>query len=285
MLRNSLFVILLATFVLAAVSCTVTPDTYPVAKVNNKVITLKQVEDHPQFKGIVDEFILKQLITDTAAAKGIKITDEKVTQEYEKMRKDFGGDKQWADFLAGQGMSESDVKDQIKARLVFFELLKAGENVTDADAKAEFDANPDYYRGMYAKEKNLTVDESANLKFEDMKDYLIDQMKLNRAYPKAQKMMQDLKDKASVEYLYMTPEKRAETKKHDEEARKKQEEDAKKLQPQAPPAENGSGQAGKLAEGGKPADGAKAGQPPAQGSADKGKGTAPKGGGDKKTGK
>jgi parvulin-like peptidyl-prolyl isomerase len=199
MLRNSLFAIIFAAVALIAISCTVTPETYPVAKVGSHVITLKQVENHPMFKNLVDEFILKQVIEDTAASKGIKIADEKVNQEFEKTRKDFGGEEQFKDMLAQQGMTEVDVKDQIKSRLLLFELLKSGETVTDTDAKAEFDANPDYYRRMYATEKNLTVDEAQNLKFEDMKDYLIDQMRLNRAYPKAQKMIDDLKAKASVE--------------------------------------------------------------------------------------
>jgi hypothetical protein len=241
MFRKCLTVTILAAVISLAAACTPTPDTYTIATLNGKAITLKDVQKSPNFKNIVDELIMKQVIEDEAAKKGIKITDEKITEEFDKMRKGFPTEEEWKNVLDAQGMTEKDVKDQVRSRLIFFELLKANEKVTDEEAKAEFDANPDYYRNMYAQEKNLTVDEAANLKFEDMKEYLVDQMKLNKAYPNAQKMIEDLKAKANIVYTFMTPEERDKLKKREAEQKAKRDEAEKKAQPVTPPAENGSG--------------------------------------------
>ncbi len=241
MFRKCLFVLMLAAVMSLAAACTQTPDAYTIATLNGKAITLKDVQESPNFKNIVDELIVKQLIEGEAASKGLKVTDEKLTEEFDKMRKGFGSEEEWKNILDAQGMTEKDVKDQIRSRLIFFDLLKFNEKVTDEDAKAEFAANPDYYRRMYSQEKNLTVDEAANLKFEDMKEYLIDQMKLNRAYPKAQTMVEDLKAKAKIEYLFMSPEEREKLKKREADQKAKREEAEKDTQPVTPPAENGSG--------------------------------------------
>ncbi len=253
MFRKCLTVTILTAVISLAAACTPTPDTYTIATLNGKAITLKDVQKSPNFKNIVDELIMKQVIEDEAAKQGIKITDAKLAEEFDKMRKGFGSEEEWKNVLDAQGMTEKDVKDQVRSRLIFFELLKSSEKVTDEEAKAEFDANPDYYRNMYAQEKNLTVDEAANLKFEDMKEYLVDQMKLNHAYPKAQTMIEDLKAKANIVYTFMTPEERDKLKKRDADAKKKRDEAEKGAMPVTPPAENGSGD--EAADGDKSAGG------------------------------
>ncbi|OGK08715.1 MAG: hypothetical protein A2Y63_06890 [Candidatus Riflebacteria bacterium RBG_13_59_9] len=208
MIHRGIAVIIATILVIVLGACTITPDTYTLATVNGNRITLKDLEDNPQFAGFMEQLVMTQLIEDAAAAKGLSVNDEDLNEKLEEMKAGAGGQAMWEEQLAAQGMDEDDVRGLIRPQMLLTELLKASVEVTEEDARAEFEMNPDYYRRAYGKENNLTVDETENLTFEDMKDYLIDQKKLSKGYEQGQSTIDKLKAEAKIEYLYLSPEER-----------------------------------------------------------------------------
>lgn len=241
MMRCINIVVIAATLMLLVGACTITPDTYTIATVDDHKITLKDVQDDPGFRQMVDNIILKLLIFDAASAKDISITKEQIDEEIEKMKESFGSDEALMEFLEAQGATMEFVREYHRFILTLNELLKSEVDVTDEEAKAEFELNPEFYRGEYARESNLTVDEAENLTFEDLKEFVIDQLKLGRASMQGESTINELKANANIEYLYLPPEERAKIKMTQEK------EKAKPIEVEEPPLsvtieENGSGE-------------------------------------------
>jgi len=221
MMRCINLVVVAATLMLLVGACTITPDTYTIATVDDHRITLKDLQDEPGFKQMVDNTVMKLLIFDAASAKGISITKEQIDEEIETMREQFGSEEALMEFLEGQGATIEYVREYHKFILTFNELLKSEVDVTDEEAKAEFELNPEFYRGEYARESNLTVDEAENLTFEDLKEFVIDQLKLGRASMQGESTIDELRANADIDYLYLSPEERAEMKAKQEKEREK----------------------------------------------------------------
>jgi len=221
MMRCINLVVVAATLMLLVGACTITPDTYTIATVDDHRITLKDLQDEPGFKQMVDNTVMKLLIFDAASAKGISITKEQIDEEIETMREQFGSEEALMEFLEGQGATIEYVREYHKFILTFNELLKSEVDVTDEEAKAEFELNPEFYRGEYARESNLTVDEAENLTFEDLKEFVIDQLKLGRASMQGESTIDELRANADIDYLYLPPEERAEMKAKQEKEREK----------------------------------------------------------------
>jgi len=246
MTRHIIVLMVVAVTVSLFAACTITPDTYTLAVAGDRRITLADIQQHPYFRELIDEFVNKMLIADECAAKGIKIPEEKINERLEEMITGSGGRESWETSLAMQNMSEENVRDRIMFQMMFEELLKSKVEVKEEEVRAEFEVNPDYYRRDYARQHDLTVDEQENLTFDEMKEYLIDQFKLTRGYQLAQPTLDELREKAKIDYVYMTPEQRADFEKREalvKKVRQQQEAETSALQVQ----ENGSGE--KSAEG------------------------------------
>ncbi len=221
MMRFIHIVVVAAALILLIGACTITPDTYTIATVDDHRITLKDIQDEPGFRQMVDNIAMKLLIYDAASAKGISITKEQVDEEIEEMRQQIGSEEAMLAFLESQGATLESFRDFQEFILTFNELLKSKVVVTDDEVKAEFEMNPDFYRREYAREYDLTVDEVENLTYEDMKEFVTDQLKLTRANMLGESTIDELKANADTDYLYLPPEKRAEMKAKQEKEREK----------------------------------------------------------------
>jgi len=62
-------------------ACTITPDTYTIATVDDHRITLKDLQDDPGFRQMVDNTITKLLVFNAAAAKGITSPRNRLTKK------------------------------------------------------------------------------------------------------------------------------------------------------------------------------------------------------------
>lgn len=234
-------VVIAATLMLLVGACTITPDTYTIATVDDHKITLKDVQDEPGFKQMVDNTVMRLLVFDAASAKGISITKEQVDEEIDKMKEQFGTEEALTEFLEAQGATMEFVREYHRFILTFNELLKSEVDVTDEEAKAEFELNPEHYRREYARESNLTVDEAENLAFEDLKEFVIDQLKLGKASMQGESTIDELKANADIDYLYLPLEERAKIK------MAKEKDKAEPIETEEPPLnvtieENGSGE-------------------------------------------
>jgi|GEM_PF-1619261 len=202
-------------------ACTITPDTYTIATVDDHRITLKDLQDDPGFRQMVDNTITKLLVFNAAAAKGIHISKEQIDEEVEKMKEQFGGEEELNKFLEAQGATMQFVRDYQEFILTFNELLKSEVDISEEEVKAEFEQNPDFYKRDYAREYNLTVDEAENLSFEDLKDFVSDRIKMNKASAMGEATINELRAKADIDYLYLPPDQRAEMKAKQEKEREK----------------------------------------------------------------
>lgn len=226
--------------------CTMTPDTYPIATVNGEVVSLQDLETYPGFKAMVDKLVQQKLIQQRSAKEGVQVDPARLDEELNKMKEQIGPGPSYQQWLVESNITEQQLRQQIGLSLMFEGLLKRQVVVTEEEVKANFEQNPKFLRQMYGQEKHLTSEESENLTYEEMKDWLIEYMKRSRAYSQAQDLMDSLMNEADIDYLFMSPEARAALKKQQQEARKEAE--AAKHAP-ITITENGSGEKPTEAEG------------------------------------
>jgi hypothetical protein len=221
MMRCINIVVIAATLMLLVGACTITPDTYTIATADDHRITLKDIQDSPNFVQVVREAVVKLLVFDAASAQGISVTKEQIDEKVDEMLVSMGGEESLDDWLRSMGMELDDLQEMFRFNLTLVELAKSKIDVTDDEVKAEFEMNPEHYRREYAREFDLTVDEVENLTFEDMKEYLVDQYKIGRAYPMMDTIIKELEATAEIDYLYLSPEEREEMKVKQEKEREK----------------------------------------------------------------
>jgi len=224
MIRCINIAVVAAALMLLVGACTITPDTYTIATADDHRITLKDIQDSPNFVQVVREAVVKLLVFDAAAAQGISVAKDDIDEKVDEMLVSMGGEESLNEWLTSMGMKLEDLQEMFKFNLTLVELAKSKVDVTDDEVKAEFELNPEHYRREYAREFDLTVDEVENLTFEDMKEYLVEQYKIGRAYPMMDSIIKELEATAEIDYLYLSPEERAEIK-------TKQEKEREKLEP------------------------------------------------------
>ncbi|VFQ46712.1 foldase protein PrsA [Desulfoluna butyratoxydans] len=127
-----------------------------IASVNDEAITLKElnyaVQTLPEYRKLQQE-VLKRVIINTlyyqeSVKAGVKVEENLVTENYEKLKSQFTSDK--VDFdklLASQGKTPADIKNGIRKQLMvqtFMEQLdkKANIVVTDEEARLFYDEQP-----------------------------------------------------------------------------------------------------------------------------------------------
>lgn len=139
------------------------PVPEPVARVNGQPISVRQVL--PMAKKELDQgppgeveqrkpaavrrallrYVERELLLQEAFARGIAAESRQVDWAYDQMRREHPDDAEWGVYLAGQGLDPQRLRTELRqqhtvAALVDAELAK--EPVSEADARAAFDANP-----------------------------------------------------------------------------------------------------------------------------------------------
>lgn len=85
-----------------------------------------------------------ELLYQAAVAQGIKASPAEVDAEFKKFKTRVGTDEAYQKFLAGTGLTESDVRQEIERNYqteTFRKGLLAGRSVTEAQAKKYYDTN------------------------------------------------------------------------------------------------------------------------------------------------
>jgi peptidyl-prolyl cis-trans isomerase C len=144
----------------------------PVATVNGVPITLEQVyavyemnrgmlQQRGQALNENDDHLLKaqslkvvvadELLYQAAVAKGIKISPAEVEAALKQAKQRAGGSEEaYKKFLAGAGLTDAQVRDEIQRNLqteAYRKGLTAGKAITEAQAKAFYDGN--VAKGMF----------------------------------------------------------------------------------------------------------------------------------------
>lgn len=207
--RFTVFLVLVLGVSLGLPSCTVTPESYVLTRVNGQPITLKDLMNNPMFKRLVDQLVTKTIILQEAAKNNITVDQKQVQTELENMKTQIGPGPSWERWKQMQGLKEEDLLDQFKTEYLLKELLKRQVKITDEEIKARFEANPLFYKRMYAQEKKITDAEAEKLTYEDIKDYVKEQVITSEAYALGQNYLDTLITLANIDYYFLPPEERA----------------------------------------------------------------------------
>lgn len=100
-------------------------------------------------KDIIDGLIEREVLYQESQKAGIKIADQKVDDQVAAIKKRFPNEEEFKKALAGMGLTEEDVREQIQHGLAIRELIdqKVANKVviTDEETKAYYDANPQLF--------------------------------------------------------------------------------------------------------------------------------------------
>lgn len=100
-------------------------------------------------QAVLDAAIADELLYQDALAKGIGATDEEVERDLAQVRSRLGAEEEYKRYLEAAGITEEDVRAHAVRRVIVEKHLRglaAGAAVTDAEAKAFYDANREMFR-------------------------------------------------------------------------------------------------------------------------------------------
>jgi hypothetical protein len=137
-----------------------------VASVNNDVITASDLahavalnmrlggtsEDHKTLESDTLEGLITRrlLVQEARRLRFVEVSDEEINTESDKLRKQFGSDKAFADFLAEQDMTEQELRGMLRERLLVerFVEKKVGifVRVSRDEAQSYFEAHAAEYK-------------------------------------------------------------------------------------------------------------------------------------------
>lgn len=90
---------------------------------------------------VLDRMITEEVVGQEAKAKNITMTDADVAGEIAALKLDYGTDENFQSFLSYYGMTEEDLKKELKLTTLIRLLLQGDIEVTDEQVQAYFDEN------------------------------------------------------------------------------------------------------------------------------------------------
>ena len=148
-----------------------------VASVNNDVITASDLahavalnmrlggtgEDQKTLESDTLEGLITRrlLVQEARRLRFVEVSDEEVNTESDKLRKQFGSDKAFADFLAEQDMTEQELRGMVRERLLVerFAEKKVGifVRVSRDEAQSYFEAHAAEYKNKSFQDLQKTI--------------------------------------------------------------------------------------------------------------------------------
>ncbi|MFC6332926.1 peptidylprolyl isomerase [Paenibacillus septentrionalis] len=117
------------------------------ATVNGTKITTNDLLDTLQqyygdsITSVLDRMITEEVVGQEAEANNITLTDADLNAEVSALKIDYGSDENFQSFLAYYGMTEDDLKNELKLTTLVRLLLQGSVDVTDEEVQAYYDEN------------------------------------------------------------------------------------------------------------------------------------------------
>lgn len=115
-----------------------------VMTVNGQAISRTQLdtklESSPYASSVLRQLVQEDLIRQYADDHHIVISDADVTARENQVKQNFPGD-QWSETLASRGLTEADVRDDLRISLILERALGGNVRVTDTQIKQYFNRN------------------------------------------------------------------------------------------------------------------------------------------------
>jgi foldase protein PrsA len=133
-----------------------------VALVGDEKITKDELYDllvKANGQGALDVLIVNKIILLESEKQNIKITEEDIKEETDKMVETLGGKEAFESALQYYGYSEDDMKKEIEMNLYLTKLLEPEIPITDEEMKNYFDENKDSFKqGEEVKARHILVE-------------------------------------------------------------------------------------------------------------------------------
>jgi foldase protein PrsA len=131
-----------ATLLLAALLAACSGGT--VMTVNGQAISRAELdsklEASPYASSVLRQLVQEDLISQYADDHHITISDADITARENQVKQNFPG-QQWSETLAARGLTEQDVRDELRLSLILERALGGNVHVSDAQIKQYFDRN------------------------------------------------------------------------------------------------------------------------------------------------
>ncbi len=155
--------------------------------VDNKPITSWQLNERMRQsygQQTLDQIVVESLLKSEANKRNITVSDDEINAEFQNVEASLGGLVTLDEALAQQGMTKSDLEDQVRLRLIVTKLVDNNVKVTDEEVDQYIKANKDF------------TQEDADLEQtrQDIRAYLEEQ----KANEEIQALINQLKEKANI---------------------------------------------------------------------------------------
>ncbi len=139
-----------------------------VARVNNEVITKDELYDllvQENGEQALNSLIANKIVELEAKSQDIKVTDEDVQKEIDKIIEQSGGKEAFEQFLQMYGYTLDDIKENIKMNLNVKKLLEPEIKIEEDDMKSYFEANKEKFdEKEQVKASHILVDSEEKAK-------------------------------------------------------------------------------------------------------------------------
>ncbi len=151
-------------------------------------ISLVQQLEKQGGKTVLDNLVTNALILQEAKKQKVTVTPQEITDQIAKISDNLKKQGQDLDqALAAQGMTKSDLNDQVKLQILVQKLAGQGIEVSDKEAEDYFNQN----KTTYPK----------NTKFASVKDQIVSDLKSQKLNEKISKWLSDLRTNAKISYF------------------------------------------------------------------------------------
>jgi parvulin-like peptidyl-prolyl isomerase len=189
-IKNSKKLVFAATFVLLLAGLYFVKDWFIAVTVNGRPITrlaLDRQLEQAYGSQVLEDMISKEVIMQKAKEDGITIADDEVESTIGDIRKSLEAQNTTLESaLAYQGQTVDDLKENIRIQKMVEKMLSDKVSVSDEDVLGYFEENKDFYEDQ---------------ELDDVKDNIRQQLEQEQLSTEAQKLLQDLKLDASINYF------------------------------------------------------------------------------------
>ncbi|WP_050181672.1 foldase protein PrsA [Domibacillus robiginosus] len=88
-----------------------------------------------------ESLIAEKIVEKEAAKENIKVTDKEIQEELDATIESYGGEDAYKSALESSGMTEADMKEEVKAYLQTVKLLESRIKITDEEINTYFEEN------------------------------------------------------------------------------------------------------------------------------------------------
>lgn len=155
--------------------------------VDNKPITSWQLNERMRQsygQQTFDQIVVESLLQSEANKRNITVSDDEINTEFQNVEASLGGLVTLDEALAQQGMTKSDLEDQVRLRLIVTKLVDNNVKVTDEEVDQYIEANKDF------TQEDTDLEQTRK----DIRAYLEEQ-KVNE---EIQALINQLKEKANI---------------------------------------------------------------------------------------